>query len=256
MSGDLLTVWEGQAVPFWADLWNLPRLEVHGRLTSTNDRARTLSEEGWGPYATVIADEQTAGRGRTGAPWHSAAGSGLWISVLLPATPAPHLPLLVGLAAAEAIERVHPEIRPRIEWPNDLTVRDRKVGGILCEGVGVHVVAGLGINTHEPPGGFPPELADRATSLNVERRGHADRPALAGALLAELRRRMAVAGPKLSAEERLALSQRDALEGRVVVSAQHGHGRAVEIAEDGALLMEREDGTRVQVRSGHVRPAS
>lgn len=255
MSNGRLREWEGQPVTFWADLWNVPLLEIHGRLGSTNDRGRALADAGWGPYTTVIADEQTAGRGRTGAPWHSAAGSGLWISVLLPAMPAPHLPLLVGLAAAEAIERVHPEIRPRIEWPNDLTVRDRKVGGVLCEGVGAHVVAGLGINTRPPPGGFPPELADRATALQVERGGTADRPALAGALLAELRRRMAVAGSKLGADERLALSRRDALEGRAIVSAQQGRGRALGVAEDGSLVMEREDGARVHVRAGHVRPA-
>jgi len=246
--------WEEEPVPFWAELWNVPKLEIHASMGSTNDRARTLAEEGWGAYTTVIADEQTAGRGRSGALWHSPPGAGLWISVVLPAAEAPHLPLLIGLAAAEAIERCVPGVRPRIEWPNDLTVRDRKVAGILCEGVGPWVVAGIGINTGLPVGGFPDDIADRATALEAEAGRAPHRGVLAGALLAALRGRMAVAGAALGHEERAALSARDALEGRPVDTAQHGRGIARGIAEDGSLLVERPDGARVNVRAGRVRP--
>lgn len=255
VSASQVAEWEGQPVPFWRELWTVPVLEVHDRIGSTNDRARELADDGWGAYTTVIADEQTRGRGRSGAPWLSEPGAGLLISVLLPAAPATHLSLLVGLAAAEAVERVCPGLRPRIEWPNDVTLSDRKVAGILCEGAGRFVVAGLGINTREPVGGFPAELSARATSLEAAARSRPDRAALAGALLAALRGRLAGTGPRLSLDERMALSQRDALEGREVETAQHGRGRAVGIAEDGALLLERPDGTRVHVRAGHVRPA-
>lgn len=255
MTDARLDEWEGQTVAFWSELWSVPKLEIWGRLGSTNDRARVLAEEGWGAYTTVVADEQTQGRGRTGAPWLSAPGAGLWISVLLPSATAPHLPLLVGLAAAEAVERLCPRLRPRIEWPNDLTLSDRKVAGVLCEGVAGHVVAGLGINTRIPPGGFTGELASRATALEAEGCPRSDRAALAGALITALRGRMAAAGPTLSLEERVALSERDALEGREVVTAQHGRGRALGVSEDGALILEREDGGRVHVRAGQVRPA-
>lgn len=255
MSVAPLDVWAGQPVAFWEGLWDVPKLEIHDRLGSTNDRARELAGEGWGAYTTVIAEEQTEGRGRTGARWHSAPGSGLWMSVLLPATPGPHLPLLVGLAGAEAIERVCPGLRPRIEWPNDLTLSDRKVAGILCEGVGTHVVAGLGINTRIPTGGFGADVDPRATALDAEGCGPVDRAVLAGALLAALRGRMAHAGASLGVEERLALSRRDALEGRRVVTAQQGPGLALGIEEDGSLILEREDGRRVHVRAGRVRPA-
>lgn len=255
VSASPVVEWEGHPVSFWRELWSVPVLEVHDRIGSTNDRARELADDGWGAYTTVIADEQTRGRGRSGAPWLSEAGAGLLISVLLPAAPATHLSLLVGLAAAEAIERVCPGLRPRIEWPNDVTLSDRKVAGILCEGAGRFVVAGLGVNTREPLGGFPAELGDRAASLEGAGRGRPDRAALAGALLAALRGRLAGTGPRLSLDERVALSERDALEGREVETAQHGRGRAVGIAEDGALVLERPDGTRVHVRAGQVRPA-
>jgi BirA family biotin operon repressor/biotin-[acetyl-CoA-carboxylase] ligase len=248
--------WEGQPVALWESVWAVPRLEIHARLGSTNDRARALAEDGWGVYTTVIADEQTEGRGRSGARWHSAAGAGLWISVLLPAAPAPHLPLLVGLAAAEAIERTCPGLRPRIEWPNDVTLGDRKVAGVLCEGVGSHVVAGVGINLRMPPGGFPSDIEARATALDREGVRDPDRAALAGALIAAFRGKLAAAGPRLSHEERMAISERDALEGRQVVTAQHGPGRAMGVADDGALVLERAGGHTVHVRAGRVRPAS
>lgn len=248
--------WEGQPVAFWENLWAVPRLEIHGRLGSTNDRARALAEEGWGVYTTVIADEQTEGRGRSGARWYSAPGAGLWISVLLPAAPAAHLPLLVGLAVADAVERTCPGVRARIEWPNDVTLGDRKVAGILCEGVGDHVVAGIGINVTMPPGGFPDDVDVRATALDREGAVRPDRGALAGALVSELRGKVAFAGAVLSAEERRALSERDALEGRRVVTAQHGSGRSLGVAEDGSLVLERDDGKRVHVRAGRVRPES
>lgn len=251
-----LREWEGQPVALWESLWGVPRLEIHQRLGSTNDRARSLAEEGWGAYTTVIADEQTEGRGRSGARWHSAPGAGLWISVLLPATPAPHLPLLVGLAAAEAIERTCPGLRPRIEWPNDVTLGDRKVAGVLCEGAGSHVVAGVGVNLRVPPGGFAEDVEARATALDREGVRSPDRAALAGALVAAFRGTLAAAGPRLSHEERMAISERDALEGRQVLTAQHGPGRALGVAEDGSLVLERAGGNTVHVRAGRVRPAS
>ncbi len=255
LSGAGVDTWEEHPVAFWADLWGVPHLEVHASLGSTNDRARELADEGWGAYTVVLAEEQTAGRGRTGAEWVSAPGSGLWISVLLPAAPAAHLPLLVGLAATEAVERTCPGLQARIEWPNDVTLSDRKVAGILCEGVRSFVVAGLGINTRPPPGGFPSELVERATDLESAWGRTPDRAALAGALLAALRGRLATAGDVLSVEERQALAARDALEGRRVATTQHGQGRASGIAEDGALVVERDDGRRVHVRAGSVRPA-
>ena len=109
---------------------------------STNDAALALAERGDAEGAIVIASSQTAGRGRRGRAWHSPAGSGLYVSVVLAPARAREEPdratalltLTAGVAIAEAIERVT-GLAPAIKWPNDLLVGRRKLAGILAEGV-------------------------------------------------------------------------------------------------------------------------
>ncbi|HSM61951.1 MAG TPA: biotin--[acetyl-CoA-carboxylase] ligase [Longimicrobiales bacterium] len=248
--------WEGEPVRVWASLWGIPLLEAHEVLDSTNDRARRLAAEGALPFTVVLAEEQTRGRGRSGAVWHSPPGAGLWMSVLLPAPAGPetpHLPLLVGLAAARACETALPEVRIGVKWPNDLEVAGRKVGGILCERVPTGVVAGIGLNVRVPPGGFPDELAGRATALETPGGTRVRRSALAGALLGELRALCHTPGARLRPELLEELAGRDVLLGRRVDTRQAGEGRALGIAGDGALVLERPDGGEVRVVAGSVR---
>ena len=256
MSAAPLGSWERIPTGALAERWGLPRLEVYDRIASTNERGRALALEGVPPFTTVLAEEQTAGRGRGGATWHSPPGTGLWMSVLLPSAPigAIHLPLLVGLAVAEALEAAG-AVNLRLEWPNDLTVADRKVGGILCEAARSGVVAGIGINVHTPPGGFPPELAGRAGALDDTIANSFTRMALVGAISKTLQVRLAQPRARLTPEELTALAVRDALRGRRVVTGQEGPGVARGIEPDGALLLERPDGTGVRVVAGSVRPA-
>lgn len=122
------------------------------------------------PHGSVwLAEEQTAGRGRGGHRWHSAAGQGLYMSVLLrPAFPAERLPLLplaAGLAAAEAIGAVT-GLLVDLRWPNDLLLGERKAGGILVESAAGFAVVGIGINVHQQA--FPAGLDTPATSLDCE----------------------------------------------------------------------------------------
>ena len=117
------------------------------------------------PHGSVyFADEQTAGRGRGDHGWHSAAGEGLYVSVLLrpqiPAARLPLLPLAAGLAAADAIRAVS-GLTVDLRWPNDLLIGPRKAGGILVEAETTpkglpHAVVGIGINVHQRA--FPPTL--------------------------------------------------------------------------------------------------
>jgi BirA family biotin operon repressor/biotin-[acetyl-CoA-carboxylase] ligase len=132
------------------------------------------------PHGSVyFADEQTAGRGRGSHSWHSAAGEGLYVSVLLrpqiPAACLPLLPLASGLAAADAIRAVT-GLPVDLRWPNDLLIGPRKAGGILVEArnnsegpphavVSHAVVVGIGINVHQRT--FAPDLATPATSLDL-----------------------------------------------------------------------------------------
>ena len=254
MSDDALTHWQGEPVATWRTLWQVPAFEAYGRIGSTSDRARDLAVEPGNTFAVVIAHEQSHGRGRRGAGWHSPAGAGLWMSVVLPGHPALHMPLLVGLAAAQAIQDLSPDVRVGIEWPNDLVVRGRKLGGILCEGTPGAVVAGIGINLRTPEGGYPAFIEERATSLEAQGVATPSPGRLAGLVVRALKRHVAEPSDGLTAEALSELSARDALAARAVSTEEHGRGTARGIEPDGALVLERPDGSRVRVLAGSVRP--
>jgi BirA family biotin operon repressor/biotin-[acetyl-CoA-carboxylase] ligase len=176
---------------------------------STNDVAVSLAaagqpDAGSRPAAeglVVLADEQTAGRGRRGHAWFSPRGSGLYVSVVLapgaaridPARATMLLTLMAGVAVAEGIEAAT-GLRADLKWPNDLLVGGRKLAGILSEGVRSHatagparmdaVVVGYGINIK--PSAYPPELCERVTSIEAERGGAADRAWVLAQTLAAL----------------------------------------------------------------------
>lgn len=135
---------------------------------STNDVATTLAEQGAGEGAVVVADAQTAGRGRRGRSWFSPPLSGLYVSMVLEPTPAAKMlvTLAAGVALAEGLQQVS-GLDAHIKWPNDIVVGPRKLAGILAETVAPNtVVLGYGINVGAMA--FPPELAHRATSLELE----------------------------------------------------------------------------------------
>jgi BirA family transcriptional regulator, biotin operon repressor / biotin---[acetyl-CoA-carboxylase] ligase len=135
----------------------LPRVEILESTTSTLDIAHRLAAEGAPAGTLVIANEQTAGRGRGGKSWRSAPGAGLWLTLI--DRPADNsglgvLSLRVGLASAEALDRFAPE-PIRLKWPNDLYIDQGKLGGILVEArwreQAVEWVAiGLGVNVKAP----------------------------------------------------------------------------------------------------------
>jgi BirA family biotin operon repressor/biotin-[acetyl-CoA-carboxylase] ligase len=161
---------------------------------STNTDAQTAARGG-APHGSVyLADQQLAGRGRGDHAWLSAAGDGLYVSVLLrpqlPAVRLPLLPLAVGLAAADAI-RAAAVLTVDLRWPNDLLIGPKKVGGILVEsktsgGLVDFVVAGVGINVHQRA--FAPDLATPATSLDLEAGRRVSRQDLLVFLLESLER--------------------------------------------------------------------
>ncbi|HET9949901.1 MAG TPA: biotin--[acetyl-CoA-carboxylase] ligase [Longimicrobiales bacterium] len=258
------THWQGEPVSVWRALWGVAHVEAWERIGSTNDRALELLESAarGGKDAAaargavvVLAEEQTAGRGRRGARWHSAPGAGLWMSVGLRGTAAAHLPLRVGLAAAQALEAVAPGARVGIKWPNDLVIGGRKVGGVLCESAPGGVVAGVGINLAAPPGGWPEGVEGLATSLQDEGFKPVRRSDLAGRISRGVARLADDLGAPLGEAERAALAARDVLAGREVVTEEHGRGTARGIDPEGALLLERPDGSCVRVLAGSVRLA-
>ncbi len=163
---------------------------------STNYVALELAAEAGSHGTVVIADRQTAGRGRRRRTWHSPHGAGLYVSVVLDAQGAGADPrratglttLAAGVAVADGIE-VATGLAPQIKWPNDLIVGRRKLAGILAESTGERerIVLGYGINVARAP--LPPEVAGRATSLEGELGRPVDRAHVLAATLVELGRR-------------------------------------------------------------------
>jgi len=141
---------------------------------STNRAAMEMAENGAKHGTVVVADAQTAGRGRMGRRWVSPAGKNLYVSLLLrpsvPTVDAPRLALVAGVALAEAVEAMG--VPASLKWPNDLYCEERKAAGILAEMAsdpdGVrHVVIGVGLNVNMEEDDFPPDLRGTATSLRI-----------------------------------------------------------------------------------------
>jgi BirA family biotin operon repressor/biotin-[acetyl-CoA-carboxylase] ligase len=227
-------------------------VEVTG---STNTDALEWAEHGAPEGALVIADHQSAGRGRWGRSWLSRPGSGLLFSLVLrpnePATAMGLLTTAAGVACAEGIEK-STGLPARIKWPNDVTVNGRKLAGILVETriagskVGVAVV-GVGINVH----GRPQEVGDGATSLAAEVGSAPARAEVLAAVLAAFEP-LFRAEPEVVIERATARS--DVLGRRVRVHFADGSsldGVASRLLESGALEVD-DDGRLIDVRAGEI----
>jgi BirA family biotin operon repressor/biotin-[acetyl-CoA-carboxylase] ligase len=170
------------------------RVMVFHRTASTNDIAWQAAANPDSDGLLVLADEQSAGRGRLGHTWNSKPEQSILMSLLLRDTAAEsldRLTLLAGLAAASAIEHaitatLNQRIDISIKWPNDLMVGPRKLAGVLVERRGEHVVVGLGINVAQAATDFPPEVAPRATSIYQATGQLIDRLRIVTALLENL----------------------------------------------------------------------
>jgi BirA family biotin operon repressor/biotin-[acetyl-CoA-carboxylase] ligase len=152
--------------------------------TSTNDAARQWAEDGAPDGATVVADHQTAGRGRLGRTWHSPPGVNLYLSRICRG-PCDLLPLQGALAVRDTVGCfLPPDLTAAIKWPNDILVGDYKVAGILCELFEGFAVVGIGINVNTT--GFPGDLRRPASSLRLLCGAEQDRKALLRTVLDDL----------------------------------------------------------------------
>lgn len=160
-------------------------------LDSTNVKIKELAIGGAEHGTVVVADKQTAGKGRRGRTWESPAGTNLYFSILLRPTfateKAPMLTLVMAYSAAKAI-REYLHMEAMIKWPNDLVLEKKKICGILTEmtlnGMDIdHIVVGTGINVNLTE--FPEELRGTATSLFLEKGTEIDRKVLLEKVLQE-----------------------------------------------------------------------
>ncbi len=227
---------------------------------STQRVACELARQGTEEGTTVIADRQTAGRGRLGRSWYSPVSANLYCSIVLRPTVAParvpQLALVIGLAVAETVSATS-GLSAALKWPNDVLIRGRKVAGVLTEMEAEvervhHVIAGIGVNLNAVD--FPPELATTATSLRLEGGRPVDRVAFTAALLGAVERRYERYLAEGFAPMRHEWEQISWLRGKEIrVTSSEGvlEGRVLGVDDDGALELATPLGRR-RVVAGEV----
>ena len=237
-------------------------VEFHPEIGSTNDRAREALAAGVGEGLAVVADLQTAGRGRRGRTWSSPAGVNLMFSVGVQPRLEGGEAGLLGISAALAVRDACAEQAPaadiRVRWPNDVVTADgRKLAGLLVEtamedGRLAEAVIGIGINVNWSIANMPEEVRERATSLLELAGSPIDRVVLLSAVLAGLD--AAVTALERGESPVARLAHVSALDGRhitVDLGADRLDGQAAGISEQGLLLLDTEAG-RVALAVGEV----
>jgi BirA family transcriptional regulator, biotin operon repressor / biotin---[acetyl-CoA-carboxylase] ligase len=235
--------------------------EVHvlGIVSSTNEIAQGLVARGAKPGCVVIADGQTAGRGRRGAAWVSTPGSGLFLSAVAARPRAGEAPLLAGAAGVASAQAIRSATGAacRIKWPNDLWVEEHKVGGVLIEvaaGERPLAVIGIGITLRLPEGVERSGAAAPLSGLEELLSSEVSREALASAVLDGLDETLALAAGD---QDELGKRYRalDALESREIV-AEHGGGtvagRVVDVDLFAGIEIVTADRTRRRLKPEHA----
>ncbi|MBH77016.1 MAG: biotin--[acetyl-CoA-carboxylase] ligase [Dehalococcoidia bacterium] len=222
--------------------------------SSTMDLARKAAAEGTPHGTLILAEMQTAGRGRRGRDFFSPAGGSLYFTLVLrpPIGVYTRLPLAVPLAVCRAC--ACEGVPARIKWPNDIWVGERKLGGMLIDGetgtAGFTAYVGIGINVNADPTADP-GLRNIATSLSHEVSSEVVREDLLARICNELEMALTTSQGDLIKDYReLSL----VLHRRIIVEEIDSsyEARVVEIASDGALVVEREDGERLTVLAADV----
>lgn len=235
------------------------RITVFDTIDSTNDYLKKLCAEGKAePGDIVTANRQTAGRGRRGKSFESAAGVGIYLSALLKTNGADpgetaELTAWGAVAVCRAIERVCGEACC-IKWVNDLVCGSRKVCGILTEMTPAGPVMGIGVNVNQRAGEFPAELRDIATSLREACGRETDREKLIAAMIEELDR-LSADFPHARQPYLDEYRSRCAVLGKEITlmfGETQRRGRAVGIDEHFGLVVQYDDGDFGTVTGGEV----
>lgn len=233
----------------------------HEELPSTNITAKELARQGAEHGTLVVAETQTAGRGRRGRAWDSEKGSGIFASLILrPELPLRRVPMLTLAAGIALVEALHKQgLKDAwLKWPNDVWIGQRKLAGILSELTGEldrmdFVVVGMGINVQQAQ--FSEELVNCATSFYRETGFKQNRAELLAQVLVEIQKVLPLLaetdlGPLLSA-----WSRHDRLQGQqvnVIEIDRQYTGTALGLTESGALRIRQEDGSETVVLAGDV----
>jgi BirA family biotin operon repressor/biotin-[acetyl-CoA-carboxylase] ligase len=239
---------------------------IFASVDSTNRALARLADRGATEGTVVLAEAQTAGRGRHGSEWFSPEGANLYASVLFHPRIAPReLPLFAPIASLALAETVWLEGAPaRIKWPNDVVVRGRKLGGVLVEapvisGRLAYVILGIGVNLNVHAAELTTALGDNAegaVSLHEVLGREVDRNVFAAALLSRLEKWHHTFSTRGPDAVRAAWLARDALRGRRLEARTEGavcEGWCRGIDSDGSLILEDDAGQSRHIFAGAVR---
>lgn len=236
-------------------------LYVFSEVSSTNTIAKFLSQNGIENGSVVIAEKQTAGRGRSGKSWESPLG-GIWLSAIL--TPdvdyskIPLITLATGVAVAKTFEKIGVE-NPKIKWPNDIMINGKKVCGILTEAITnfnttEHVIVGVGIDANLSTEDFPEELQNITTTLEKEMGRKVNENLLIKIFLEELEKISELFSSKCYEDILNEWRKRSYTIGKFVEVKKPFNksydAYAIGISKEGALIVEKTDGTLEKVISG------
>lgn len=239
------------------------RIKLLTSVTSTQEEVRRLAEEE-APHGTlVVAEEQTAGRGRQGRRWYSPPGKGIWMSLLLrpdrqPVSIAPQLTLLTAVAVCRAVRKFG--VDAGIKWPNDVLVDGRKLCGILVESIAEdelirYAIAGIGIDVNLQLEDIPQELLPRVTSVQIASGRRVERTELIGAVMMEMEQLYQLYTEKGFAPIAHLWEALSVTLGRRITMRtpdEEISGQATALAENGALLLLEDSGNTRMIFSGEV----
>ena len=241
------------------------RLHYVSEIDSTNAYAKRLAEQGAGEGEVVIAETQTRGRGRLGRRWVSPAFLNLYFSVILrphfAPVQAPQITLMAAVALADTVTSFLGG-PPAIKWPNDILVGGKKLAGILTEsscssGRIEFVILGVGVNLNYPVALMPEGIRERATSVIALTQSPVSREAFARRLIQDLDRcygELQEAGFGALAFRWEALFGLRGKRVRAEMTDQSVMGTAKGLDDDGALLVEDDQGMRHRIVAGDVVP--
>jgi BirA family biotin operon repressor/biotin-[acetyl-CoA-carboxylase] ligase len=251
ISKSLTTRWLGRTAHFFPEV------------DSTNVTAMDLAQQNAPEGTVVLTEQQLRGRGRGARSWHSPPGVGVYCSIVLRPELSPTKTMLLTLMTAVAIAKavaLETNLSPRIKWPNDILINDKKVAGILLEskveGAGVeHAIVGFGINVNHTSADLPKELLLAASSLFIELGELVDRSKLLSKILTEIEylyEGLQQGDVATILEE---WRRSSATLGRHVRISQRGElrdGIAVDVTEEGALLVRVEQDSLITVHAGDI----
>ena len=262
-----MKTWDGPTESELRTRWRRESVFLLESVTSTNDRARELADDGAPQGSIVIAGEQTRGKGRAGRSWASPPGAGVYLTMIFRPeglAGAGTVSIPAGLGVVRALDEAIPGLSPSLKWPNDLYADGLKFGGILTEASWEgqrlrYLVAGVGINVRPLAEGISARIARTATSVDEETGRTVPIVEVADAVIAGLERHLALPHPGLMPADLADLGRYDGMRdrrGSLVVSADEEPlpGTCVGIAPDGALLFRPDRGALRRVVDGSLIP--